>query len=259
MAPAAKPVRPTTWAAAEARPPRRRALGRDAIVETALGIIDAEGLDALSMRRVAQELNTGAASLYAHVSGKEELVELVLDLAYRDLVHPDPDPAIWRAQVKDFLRQARDHLVAHHDLARAALASNIPTLPHQLDAAETVLSLLRAGGLPDQVAAYGVDLIGLYLVASAHELSQRHSGAVASPEQDQAYLDGVRAYFGSLPADRYPVLVSMIDPMTRNEGDERFDFGLDVILAGLVAQAQSAAQSSAPPALGRVDRAGDTP
>lgn len=252
MAPAAKPVRPASWAAAEARPPRRRALGRDAIVETALGVIDAEGMDALSMRRVAQELNTGAASLYAHVSGKEELVELVLDRAYRDLDHPVPDPAIWRDQVKAFLRQARDCLVSHNDLARAALASNIPTLPNQLDSAETVLSLLRAGGLPDQVAAYGVDLIGLYLVAAAHELSQRHRGEAPSPGQDEAYLDGVRAYFRSLPADRYPVLMSMIGPMTRSEGDERFEFGLDVILGGLVAQAQSAAQSSAPPALGQV-------
>ena len=239
MAPAKPPVRPTTWGAAEARPPRRRALGQEAIVEAALGIVDAEGLDALSMRRVAQELNTGAASLYAHVSGKEELVELVLDLAYRDLVHPVPDPAIWREQVKAFLRQGRDHLVAHNDLARAALASNIPTLPHQLDAAETVLALLRAGGLPDQVVAYGVDLIGLYTVASAHELSQR--GSVASPEQSGPYLEGIRAYFASLPPDRYPVMLSLIAAMTRNEGDERFDFGLDVILGGLVAQAQAQA------------------
>jgi len=235
---AAKPVRPAPWGSAEARPVRRRALGRDTIVETALGIVDAEGLDALSMRRVAQELNTGAASLYAHVSGKEELVELVLDLAYRDLVHPAPDPEHWREQVKDFLRQARDRLVSHNDLARAALASNIPTKPNQLDCAETVLALLRAGGLTDRVAGYGVDLIGLYLVASAHELSQRHRGGVVGPEHAEEYLRGVREYFGSLPTDRYPVLISMIEPMTRNEGDERFDFGLDVILGGLVAQAQ---------------------
>ena len=251
MAPAKPPVRPTTWGAAEARPPRRRALGQEAIVEAALGIIDAEGLDALSMRRVAQELNTGAASLYAHVSGKEELVALVLDLAYQGITHPVADPAVWREQVKDFLRQARDHLAAHHDLARAALASNVPTMPNQLDATETMLALLRAGGLPDQVAAYGADLIALYVVASAHELSRRRLAA-AGPERSEEYLDGVRAFFGSLPADRYPVLLSLIGPMTRSEGDERFDFGLDVILAGLVARAQSAAQSSAPPALGRV-------
>lgn len=241
MAPAVRPEWPAAWGE-ESRPPRRRTLSREVIVETALAIVDAEGLDALSMRRVAQQLNTGAASLYAHVSNKEQLVELVLDLAYRDLVHPVPDPAIWREQVKDFLRQARDLLVAHNDLARAALASNIPTLPNQLDSAETVLALLRAGGLPDQVAAYGVDLIGLYLVASAHELSQRHGGANPAemdPAQSEQYLDGIRAYFATLPPDRYPVLLSMIGPMTRSEGDERFDFGLDVIIAGLAAQAQN--------------------
>jgi AcrR family transcriptional regulator len=235
MAPASKPVRPAPWGFAEARPARRRPLGREVIVETALGIVDAEGLDALSMRRVAQELNTGAASLYAHVSGKEELVELVLDLAVGGLPQPVPDPERWREQLKDFLRQARDRLVAHNDLARAALTSNIPTRPNQLDAAETVLALLHAGGLPDQVAAYGVDLIGLFLVASAHEISQRGQ---ASPEEAEEYLDGIRAYFATLPTDRYPVLTSMLAPMTRSVGDERFDFSLDVILSGLAVQAQ---------------------
>ena len=188
MAAAAKPVRPVPGAA-EARPARRRALGRDPIVETALGIVDAEGLDALSMRRVAQELNTGAASLYAHVSSKEELVELLLDRAYRDMEHPAADPGHWRQQVKDFLRQARDRLAAHNDLARAALAANTPALPNQLGSAEHLLALLRAGGLPDRAAAHGVDLLALYTVAS----------------------------------------------MTRDVGDESFEFGLDVILAGLAA------------------------
>ncbi|MBC3841711.1 hypothetical protein GXW82_20245 [Streptacidiphilus sp. 4-A2] len=107
-----------------------------------------------------------------------------------------------------------------------------------------MLALLRAGGLPDQVAAYGVDLIGLYLVASAHELSQR--GSRDDPQQSEVYLDGIRGYFASLPPERYPVLISMIAPMTRNEGDERFAFGLDVILAGLVTQAGPGAAAREP-------------
>ena len=237
MAAVAKPAWPAPWSGAEPRAPRRRALSRGAIVEVALGIVDAEGLDALSMRRIAQELNTGAASLYAHVSNKDELVELVLDQAYAGLVHPVPDPERWREQVKEFLRQARDALVAHNDLARVALLTNIPTQPNHLDSAETVLALFRAGGLPPQVAAYGVDLIASYVVMSAFELSQRHGPEQPSLGHAEAYLDGVRGFLGSLPQDRYPVAVSMVDELTRNVGDERFDFGVDVILAGLVARA----------------------
>jgi AcrR family transcriptional regulator len=237
VAPAAKPAWPPSWGGAEPRQPRRRSLSRESIVETALGVIDAEGMDALSMRRVAQELNTGAASLYAHVSNKEELVELVLDRVYADLEHPVPDPQRWHEQVKDFLRQSRDNLVAHGDLARAAMESGIPLLPHTMDAAETLLALLRAGGLPVQVAAYGVDLIALFVVSSAFEQSRRGGAHQDDGEQARAYIDGARGFYGSLPADRYPVLTSMVAELTREGGDERFEFGMEVVLAGLVALA----------------------
>jgi AcrR family transcriptional regulator len=241
---AARPNRPAPWAAIEPRAPRRRTLSREAIIEVALGIVDSDGLDALSMRRISQELNTGPASLYAHVGSKEELLELLLDRVSADLPRPVPEPERWREQVKTFLTQARDNLIAHNDLSRIALVSNIPTLPNQLDSAETLLALLQAGGLPDQVVAYGVDMLALYLVASAYELSQRHGPEGASPEQDESYLDGIRSYFASLPADRYPVLISMIVPMTRAVGDERWEFGLDVMLGGLELAAQAERRSS---------------
>jgi AcrR family transcriptional regulator len=242
MTAGARHSRPGVWEDIDQRTPRRRSLSREAIVEVALGIVDAEGLDALSMRRIAQELNIGPASLYAHVSGKEQLVELLLDRIAADLVHPVPDPEHWQRQLKDFLRQSKNNMAAHNDLARASLAANIPTTPHRLDAAETVVALMRAGGLPDQVIAYGTDLLALYLVSSAYEASQRH-GPGARPEPDdeaklsEQYLDGIRGYFASLPPERYPLLLSMIGPMTRSVGDERFEFGLDVLLSGLIAQA----------------------
>jgi AcrR family transcriptional regulator len=223
--------------AADTGRPRRRVLSRELIVETALKVIDAEGMDALNMRRVAQELGTGAASLYAHVANKDELVALVLDRVYGDLRHPEPDPARWREQAKDFLRQGRDNLVAHGDLARAAMAANVPMSPHALDAAETMLALLRAGGLPEQVCAYAVDAMSLYMVATAYEMSTRGGLHSHDPAEAEIYLEGVRTYFRSLPRERYPVIVSMVDPLTRDSGDERFEFGLDVLLDGLVARA----------------------
>ena len=244
MTATARPSWPSPWGSSEPGSPKRRTLSRELIVETALGIVDAEGLDALSMRRVSQELHTGPASLYAHVGSKEQLVELVLDRAHADLVHPVPDPEHWREQTKDFLRQARDNLIAHNDLSRVALVSNIPTLPHQLDSAETLIALLRAGGMPDQVVAYGVDLLALYLVASAHEVSQRNGPDDAPPAHADAYMDGVRSFFASLPADRYPALLSMVGPLTRTVGDERWEFGIDVMLAGLERAAQTERRSS---------------
>jgi AcrR family transcriptional regulator len=240
----AKPPWPTTWGASEPRTPKRRTLSREGIVETALAIVDAEGLDALSMRRVSQELNTGPASLYAHVGSKEQLIDLLLDRVAADVVLPVPDPERWREQVKDFLTRSKNNLVAHNDLAKAHLVANIPMLPHQLDTAEALIALLKAGGLPDQVVAYATDLLALYVVSSAYEESQR-SGPGAAPEQARAYMDNVRAYFASLPPERYPTLLTMIGPMTRTVGDERWEFGLDALLAGIehVAARTDAAQA----------------
>ncbi len=75
----------------------RRPLTQEAIVETAIRVLDAEGLEAVTMRRVAQELGTGPASLYAHVSGKEELRELMLDRVAAEIKLPSPIPRAGRS------------------------------------------------------------------------------------------------------------------------------------------------------------------
>src|SRR5580704_12135929 len=106
-------------ARAEAKP----ALTRQAIVDAAIKIIDAEGLDAVSMRRIAQDLGTGAASLYAHVADKEELLDLVVDQIMGEmgglvarLRAAGPDD--WEEQVKELARGGLRITLAHGDAAR---------------------------------------------------------------------------------------------------------------------------------------------
>ncbi|MED7952651.1 TetR/AcrR family transcriptional regulator [Kitasatospora sp. NPDC058201] len=218
----------------EKAPPRRQPLSRERIVEAALRIVDAEGMDALSMRRVGQELGTGAASLYAHVGSKEELVELVLDLAYTEIELERPDPATWQEQVKRLLRRSRQVLLSHRDLARAAVVANVPVTPHAMDIAEAMLGMLRAGGLDEQTAAYGVDLLGLYTTATAFEASTRGGG------NSEEFTERIRNYFDTVPTDRYPMITSMAVALTRDVGDERFEFGLDILVAGLARQSGTA-------------------
>ncbi|MER6399760.1 TetR/AcrR family transcriptional regulator [Kitasatospora sp. NPDC001603] len=227
---APRPSRPAHWQEKEKAPARRQPLSRERIVEAALRIVDTEGMDALSMRRVGQELDTGAASLYAHIGGKEELVEQVLDMAYSEIELEEPDAADWQEQIKRLMRRSRDALLAHRDLARAAVVANVPTTPHAMDIAEAMLGILRAGGLDEQTAAYGVDVLGLYTTATTYEVSTRGGG------NSQDYTDQVREYFGTIPADRYPMITSMAAALTRNVGDERFEFGLDILVAGLARQ-----------------------
>ena len=97
------------WSAARERPvgaPAKTPLTREAIVEAALAVLDAEGLEGVSMRRVAQRLGTGPASLYQHVSNKDELLELVLDRVAGDIEIPEPGvgPDAWQAPLKDLLK-----------------------------------------------------------------------------------------------------------------------------------------------------------
>ena len=98
LAAAARPARP-----AGAREP----ISREAIVKAAVDLLDREGLAALSMRRLGDELGAGAASLYWHVGSKDGLLDLVLDEIIGEQQVPDPDPARWQEQLKEVARHQR--------------------------------------------------------------------------------------------------------------------------------------------------------
>src|SRR3954447_10589718 len=83
--------------------PAKEALSRGLIVDTALELLRTEGYEATSMRRVAQALDTGPASLYVYVANRDELLELMLDRAISELPLPEPDPGRWREQLKELL------------------------------------------------------------------------------------------------------------------------------------------------------------
>lgn len=218
------------WSSRRPKPPARAPLTRESIAEAALAIVDAEGLDGLNMRRLGQELDTGAASLYAHVSGKPELLQLLIDRVAAEIEFPEPDPEHWQEQVKDFARAMLRAFAAHRDLARASLA-NIPTGPGTMRVIEGLLAILRAGGLPDQAIAYSADLLTQFVTVQAYEgslFAQRM-------ESEPAYFSQIESYFRALPADRFPQTASLVDElMAQDEAqDARFEFALDVIVRGI--------------------------
>lgn len=230
MATRSQPPRPP-WKG-PARERARRTLTVETIVDAALAVIDSEGYDALTMRRVGQELGTGGASLYAHVESKDALIELVMDRVIGELEVPwPPDPEQWVEQVKECARRMRATFVAHRDLARAAMA-RIPTGPNAMAKGEQMLAIIRAGGLTDQAVAFTVDLLSLFVTAVAYEESLY--SARGWDEQDMlVYVEKLRAYFASLPADRFPTTVALATPLTWGDSNERFEFGLEVLLRGL--------------------------
>jgi AcrR family transcriptional regulator len=95
-------------------PPRRRDRGltRDEIVAAAISIADAEGVEAVTMRRIARELGAGAMSLYWHVAAKEELQDLMLEAINAEIQVPEPS-GDWRADLRAFARSARAAVLRH--------------------------------------------------------------------------------------------------------------------------------------------------
>lgn len=229
-------VPPPPWRKQRKASAVRQQLSLDVIIDTALRVLDAEGLAAVTMRRVADELHTGPASLYAYVSNKDELLELVHDRIIGEIDIPEPDPRRWKEQLRELCIAAHKVMSKHNDIALVGMA-NLPTGPNAMRMGEAVLSLILAGGVPPQQAAWGVDCIGLYINGSAYEgslymLRQKRSGQDLETFLTE-YFGQMREYYESLPPNLFPSFHKHIDAMFSGDGDERFEFGLDLMIDGL--------------------------
>lgn len=225
-------IPPPPWRRPKKAARQRRPLSQELIVDTAMRILDAEGFDALSMRRVAVDLRTGPASLYAHVANKDELLELMIDRIVGEMDIPAADPDRWQEQIVESALAAHRVWTRHPGIARAALA-NIPVGPNSLCYSEAILAILRAGGVPDRQAGWFIDRLSLYVLADAFEESLHRERGRDTEEDAREYYEQIRAYFESLPPDRFPVITSMVPALLGGGGDERLKYGLELMVRGL--------------------------
>jgi AcrR family transcriptional regulator len=248
-------IPPPPWVRLPDRSARRRRdpISRDAIVAAAIRLLDAEGLDALSMRRIANELGTGAASLYWHVGSKDGLLDLVFDQIIGELEVPEPVPGQWREQLKDVARAQRAISLRHPYVVRISIG-RIPMGPNALRYSERVLAILRAGGLPPRLAVQGSHLListvnGFTLdetgvddaadpAASAGEDGTGPASArMDSASRVQEAAEMARTYLASLPAQQFPHLVELADEFSYSDPEERFELLIDIFTDGLARRA----------------------
>ena len=216
--------------------PAKKPLSEAAIVDAALAITKAEGFEAVTMRRIAAELDTGAASLYVYVRNREELLQAMFDRVVDPLSLVEPDPKRWREQVHDLLGAFLKTLESYPGLA-GALPVGLPTSENALAGAENLLGILLAGGIAPQDAAWACDILALIVTATATEADVRRAAEAAGSEGREDMVERMQATLAGLPPERFPMLVAHVDEMTAGDGDDRFRFAIDTFLDGLVARA----------------------
>ena len=172
--------------------PAKAPLSVEAIVDAAVAILRSEGLEALSMRRVAAALDTGAGSLYVYVAGREGLLEAVFDRIVAGIDLERADPARWREQLHSLLKRMRDALVAHPGIAAATMIDP-PRTEVSMRLLENLLALLLTGGLDPQDAAWAADILPAQVTYAAIEAQLRRTDPDALAEQVTANFAAFRS------------------------------------------------------------------
>jgi TetR/AcrR family tetracycline transcriptional repressor len=204
-------------------------LSRDAILERALAVADAEGIDAVSVRRLARELGVTPMALYWHFDGKVALLHALGDrlLAGLDLSLDERRP--WLEQLRGFVVSLTRVLRAHP--SAATLIGTLPTTAseHALRATEVALEILRRAGFSPQEATH----ITHQVVRTTTSMVIAQLDAVpGEPEADK------EAFLRSLPPERFPRVIEAAGPLSAREEPERFyELVIELILAGVEAAA----------------------
>jgi AcrR family transcriptional regulator len=215
--------------------PAKAPLSEAAVVEAALALTHSEGLAAVTMRRIAAELDTGAASLYVYVRNRDELLIAMLDRVTSTIVLVEPDPKQWRTQIQNLLGSSLAALTSYPGLA-AGLPVEPPTTQNTMAFVENLLGLLLAGGITAQNAAWACDILNMLVIATAGESDLRHAAGHTTATFRTAAVAKMYDVFAGQSPEHYPNVVALASELVAGEGDDRFRFAVDTFLDGLVAR-----------------------
>lgn len=211
--------------------PAKPALSRQWIIDATIEIMRTEGLEKATMRRVAQALDTGPASLYVYVANTTELHAAVLDELTASF--PDSQDGDWRTRLDHLLGSYAEVLFAYPGLARSALVLR-PTGKNSLALFDRVLRLLLEGGIEPARAAWGVDLLLQFVTATAAEHSPpAPMDVVALAKRGDA--DRFDTDVRGAASRETPHLLAHLDDVLRGTPAQRFLWATRALLAGITA------------------------
>jgi AcrR family transcriptional regulator len=218
------------WTRLERATPRARR-EVDRIVAAAIEVADHEGLDALSMRRLASSLGTGTTSLYRYVRNKEELLTLMVDTVNAPDPFPEGSGSDWRAAFTAIARAHRRQLLEHPWLA-GEISSRPAIGPNTLRSADRLLGVAIGMGLDGSAAGSVVGtLLRFVRGAVADELAELDAERRTGMTQEQ-WRDSIAPYVVDVvDSGRYPSFAAVIGSPDPTD-DEQFEFGLARLLDG---------------------------
>jgi AcrR family transcriptional regulator len=203
----------------------KQPLSLDLVVDKALELLERDGLEGMSLRKVAAALDTGPASLYVYVKDLQELETLVLDRALSRVKTGLGRQKPWRERLSSVLGAYFRVLFDSPGLAQLAMRT-IAAGPNALRLVETLLETLDEAGVNAVTAAWAVDLLLLYVTAIAAEQSQR--------DQRPDPMGTIASVIGEVSPTDHPRVHRAREALLSGEGQERFAWALDVLIEGFL-------------------------
>ncbi|WP_416981256.1 TetR/AcrR family transcriptional regulator [Streptomyces sp. T028] len=210
------------------------AYSRERIAEVAIALADGEGIEAVTMRRIAKELGTGAMTLYRYLPNKEDLYAVVIDQAL-GFEEQEPTGDV-RADLATFARRYRETLLRHPWLAHAMAGRPIMG-PNLLSANERDLALVDGRGLSIDDMVHVVNLIRHWVTGASQAETAEREAALRSGEDRAAWQKRMGPYMTELLATgRFPYLERLVHEARHGGHDEKFEAGLAILLDGVEAR-----------------------
>jgi AcrR family transcriptional regulator len=220
-----------------ARARRRAPLSRERILDAAVALADGEGLDSLTMRKLAAQLHVEAMSLYNHVANKDDLLDGMIDQVAAEIVAA-PEGADWRARLRARALSAHDALLRHR-WSSVLWASRTTLGPARMRHMDAMLRELREAG-------FGIELLDVAFHTLENHVVGHALQASSFPVETADVPEMIRAFLASFPEDDYPDLAAHVRHHAAPSASDvsSFAFGLDAILDALATRLDAAPGSA---------------
>lgn len=208
------------------RAPRRTPLTRERVLQAAVRLADAEGIESLSMRKLAQELGVEAMSLYNHVANKDDVLDGIADIVVGEIEVPAIG-ADWKTAMRRRALSAHEALL-RHPWAPLLIGSRLNVGPAMLRYVNATIGCLREAGFSYETADRAWNVMDSHIYGfTLLELN--------FPLAPSEYASAAEAFLPMLPAEQYPYMRAMTELVIegKHSGLQDFDFGLELLLDGL--------------------------